>query len=131
MRAIDCGRRRKRARGKGGTMRARLVIAGLMICALALLPGSASAVVGGQPDASHPYVVMLADGVTVCSGTLLSPTVVLTAAHCFAADGQGAPVRVYFGQVPVPGSAYLGSYYFDSQFAGLGNGIPHADSHDV
>ena len=44
-------------------MRARLVIAGLMICALALLPGSASAVVGGQPDASHPYVVMLADAV--------------------------------------------------------------------
>jgi hypothetical protein len=112
-------------------MRARLVIAGLMMCALALLPGSASAVLGGQPDTSHPYVVMLADGVTVCSGTLLSPTVVLTAAHCFAADGEGAPVRVYFGQVPMPGSSYLGTYYFDSQFAGLGNGIPHADSHDV
>jgi hypothetical protein len=74
---------------------------------------------------------MLADGVTVCSGTLLSPTVVLTAAHCFAADGEGAPVRVYFGQVPTPGTSYLGTYYFDSQFAGLGNGIPHADTHDV
>jgi hypothetical protein len=74
---------------------------------------------------------MLADGVSVCSGTLLSPTVVLTAAHCFAADGQGAPVRVYFGQVPSPGSFYTGSYFFDPQFAGLGNGIPHADMHDV
>jgi hypothetical protein len=112
-------------------MRARLVIAGLLVCAFALLPGAASAVVGGQPDTNHPYVVMLADGVTVCSGTLLSPTVVLTAAHCFAADGEGAGVRVYFGQVPVPGNSYLGAYYFDAQFAGLGNGIPHADSHDV
>ena len=112
-------------------MRARLVFAGIATCIFALIPGSASAVLGGQPDTSHPYVVMLADGVTVCSGTLLSPTVVLTAAHCFAADGEGAPVRVYFGQVPVPGSSYLGAYYFDPQFAGLGNGIPHADSHDV
>jgi len=112
-------------------MRVRLVIAGLMTCLVALVPGSASAVLGGQPDTSHPYVVMLAGGGTVCSGTLLSPTVVLTAAHCFAPAGEGAPVRVYFGPVPVPGTSVVGSYYFDPQFAGLGNGIPHADTHDV
>jgi hypothetical protein len=112
-------------------MRARLVVAGLIAGVATVLPSSASAVLGGQPDTSHPYVVMLADGVTVCSGTLLSPTVVLTAAHCFADDGQGARVRVFFGQVPTPGTFYTGSYYFDPQFAGLGNGTPHADAHDV
>jgi hypothetical protein len=115
-------------------MRARLVIAGLMVCALALLPGSASAVVGGQPDTSHPYVAMIAEGTTTCSGTLLSPTVMLTAAHCFSADSGGAPltVRVYFGQAPTPGVGFVtGTYYFDHGFAGLGNGIPHADTHDV
>ncbi|MDE3191322.1 MAG: trypsin-like serine protease [Acidobacteriota bacterium] len=111
-------------------MRARLVIAGLAACALALLPASAGAVLGGAPDTTHPYVVMLADGTTVCSGSLLSPTVVLTAAHCFAGDGEGAPVRVYFGQVPSPGTAYTGSYTFDPQWAG-GNGVAHADTHDV
>jgi hypothetical protein len=112
-------------------MRVRLVFAGFAICVFALIPGSASAVLGGQPDTSHPYVVMLADGISICSGTQLSSTVVLTAAHCFAGDGEGAPVRVYFGQAPSPGNAYTGSYYFDPQFGGLGNGIPHADSHDV
>jgi trypsin len=112
-------------------MSARLVIAGLMMCAVALLPGSAAAVLDGQADTSHPYVVMLADGVTVCSGTLLSPTVVLTAAHCFAPDGEGAPVRVYFGQAPSLGSAIAGSSYFDPEFAGIGNSIPNADTHDV
>jgi len=117
-------------------MRARLVIAGLMVCALALLPGSASAVVGGQPDTSHPYVGMLAFGTpphtTICSGTLLSPTVMLTAAHCFAGAGEGVHVRVYFGSTAgASGGPFDGTYYFDQDFAGLGNGIPHADTHDV
>lgn len=128
---IDCGRRRWERSRKGETLRARLVLAGLAVSLFALIPGSASAVLGGQPDTSHPYVVMLADGNTVCSGTQLSSTVVLTAAHCFAADGQGAPVRVYFAQAPTPGVFTAGSYYFDSQFAGLGNGTAHADTHDV
>ena len=115
-------------------MRVRLVIAGLMICAVALVPGSASAVLGGQPDTSHPYVVMLAKSGTVCSGTVLSPTVVLTAAHCFSADSGGAPVpgiHVYTDQAPDPGVFEdTGTYYYDPQFSG-GQGIPNADTHDV
>lgn len=114
-------------------MRARLVLAGLATCIFALLPGSAAAVLGGQPDATHPYVALLAEGTTACSGTLLSPTVMLTAAHCFAPDSGGAPltVRAYFGQAPTPGVGYFtGTYYFDHQWAS-GNGVAHADTHDV
>ena len=115
-------------------MRVRLGIAASTIGAFALLPGAAGAIVGGQPDTAHPYVGLVSDGPTVCSGTLLSPTVMLTAAHCFAADSGGAPlpVRAYFGQAPTPGAGFFaGTYYFDHSFAGLGNGIPHADTHDV
>lgn len=114
-------------------MRTRLVLAGFATCIFALLPGSASAVLGGQPDATHSYVALLAEGSTACSGTLLSPTVMLTAAHCFAPDSGGAPltVRAYFGQAPTPGVGYFtGTYYFDHQWAS-GNGTANADSHDV
>lgn len=125
-------------------MRARIAIAGIAICGIALLGGSARAVIGGQPDTTHPYVGLVAEGTSACSGTLLSSTVLLTAAHCFAADSGGAPlaVRVYFGQAPTPmlactppsltvGCFYDGTYYFDPQFGSSGNGIPNADTHDV
>src|SRR5579864_974310 len=133
MRPTDCGRGLSDALRKGETMRARLVFAGIAICIFASLPGSAAAVLGGQPDATHPYVALLAEGTTACSGTLLSPTVMLTAAHCFAPDSGGAPlaVRAYFGQAPTPGVGYYtGTYYFDHQWA-AGNGTAHADTHDV
>src|SRR5579864_9744637 len=117
----------------GVTVRARLVFAGLALSLFALLPGTAAAVLGGQPDTTHPYVALVAEGQTACSGTLLSPTVMLTAAHCFAADSGGSPltVRAYFGQAPTPGVGFVtGTYYFDHQFA-AGNGTAHADTHDV
>jgi secreted trypsin-like serine protease len=116
-------------------MRARLGIAGIAICVLAIAAGTARAVLGGQPDTNHPYVVMLAGPTSVCTGTALSSSVVLTAAHCFAADSGGSPlpgIHVYTDQAPQPGAFEdTGTFYFDPQFAGLGNGIPHADTHDV
>jgi secreted trypsin-like serine protease len=105
-----------------------------MLACAALLPASAGAVLGGQPDTAHPYVALLGDGKTVCSGTLLSATVMLTAAHCFAGDGQGASVQAFFGQTPTPNSGVEGTFHFDPQF-GTGvnssNGIPGAPGHDV
>lgn len=63
----------------------------LLLAALAALltAGSAGAIINGEPDGNrHPYVAVIGflnpDGTRgpLCTGTLISPTVVLTAGHC-------------------------------------------------
>lgn len=72
----------------------------LALVAAAVLAASALAVVNGSPDnGRHPYVGMAlwapsgnpADGFELCSGSLLSAHVFVTAAHCFP---EGAHVIV-------------------------------------
>ena len=79
---------------KGG---GRLKVAGLALGAMVAagaLAASALAVVNGSPDnGAHPYVgvVVSLESGALCSGSLVSPTVFVTAAHCFA---DGATVLV-------------------------------------
>jgi len=69
------------------------LIATLLIAILMLVP-SVSAITFGQPDnGEHPYVgtllfVQNGVGYYSCSGTLISPTVMLTAGHCVEEAGN-------------------------------------------
>jgi Trypsin len=128
-------------------MQVRLLVAAVGVVAFGLLLGSAAAVTGGAYDGNnHPYVALEDNGVFACTGTLLSATVMLTAAHCFSDSTStlgtnsvtgAALVRVSFDPnlINTPRDSrvwYFGSYYFDPDFAlGSGAGLPGFDTHDV
>ena len=72
-------------------MRSTILRSTLAVCAaLTVVPASAGAVVGGTPDTANQYanvaVLRFIDTDTDtrwrCSGTLIEPNVIITAAHC-------------------------------------------------
>ncbi len=98
------------------------------------------AVTNGRPDVqNHPYVGLaiqfiptMPGFITVCSGSALSATVFLTAAHCF---DPSQPVYVTYKTAPpysFPGDFTSGTFYPDPAWClGCGSGIAQADTHDV
>src|SRR5213078_5001455 len=104
-----------------------------LLSALALLAivVPAGAITGGSPDGNgHPNVGGLvaataySDGTWIyCSGTLISPTVFLTAAHC----EEGARVRVAFSSAYQDGDkTYAGTWHADPAYNGS-----QSDPHDI
>src|ERR1044072_4025367 len=93
---------------------------------------SADAVTYGTPDGSgHPnvgglvYPQVFSDGTWLyCSGTLISPTVFLTAAHC---DIGSARVTVTFDAAYQDGDkTFVGTWHADPQY-----GHDESDPHDL
>src|SRR4029453_1053795 len=114
-------------------------VLGSVAFAAVLTAAPVKAVTNGQPDGSgHPYVgIMLqfipnTDLVAVCSGSALSATKFLTAAHC--AD-PALPVFVSYKSGPPFSLATdftQGTFHPDPDWClGCGPGLPGFDSHDV
>lgn len=106
----------------------------VLLAALAALAltARAEAIVYGTPDGNgHPNVAGLvsdtqySDGTWLyCTGTLISPTVVLTAAHC---NDDGARARVTFDPAYQDGDrTYSGTFHSDPAYPG-----PTSDPHDI
>jgi len=84
---------------------ARSKLASLVFASLISVAGQAFAITGDWiPDNEHPYVGLIAfygsDGEFIwrCSGSLISPTVVLTAGHCADTVGGATTARIWFQQ---------------------------------
>jgi secreted trypsin-like serine protease len=108
----------------------RLISIVVVVAALTVA-APAGAITYGEPDGNHhPNVGGLvaaeaySDGTWIyCSGTLISPTVFLTAAHC----AEGDRVRVTFDTDYQDGDRiYRGTYYADPLYNGS-----QSDPHDI
>jgi V8-like Glu-specific endopeptidase len=109
----------------------RLITAAVLVAALTSV-SSASAITNGTADGSaHPNVgglvadTQYSDGTWIyCSGTLISPTVFLTAAHCAE---NGDQVRVTFDTAYQDGDkVYTGTFYSDPLY-----NQKQSDPHDI
>ena len=95
----------------------RLIACAATLAALAFVAPAAAVTNGSADGNGHPNVGGLVadqvypDGLWIyCSGTLVSPTVFVTAAHCFEAER----VRVTFDPAYVDGDkTYSGTFYAD------------------
>ncbi len=108
------------------------VMAAFAAMTTAFTVGSAGAITGGVADGNgHPNVgglvndTQYSDGTWIyCSGTLISPTVFLTAAHC---GDDNTRVRVSFDSAYVAGDAtYSGTFHADPLYSQV-----QSDPHDI
>jgi secreted trypsin-like serine protease len=116
-------------------MRVRLVMV-LATVAVLLSASQAAAITNGQPDGTaHPYVALMQTydanrvPLQVCTGSLLSPTLFLTAAHCVAKPAA-THAEVWFDKGPIqPDIDYLIALFFDPNFSGSCNASPAFDGY--
>jgi hypothetical protein len=92
---------------------AAIVLVTVLVCSAIAL-----AITFGQPDGNrHPNVGGLVDtseGNTYCSGTLISPTVFLTAAHC-ANEGEDTVWVTFDSEYTSKSKLYMGTLHADTQ----------------
>ena len=104
-----------------------MTLAAVLVCAAAL---TVLAITYGQPDGNrHPSVGALVgtfDSGTFpyCSGTLISPTVFLTAAHCNL--GPSRVTVTFDSKYSSKSKLYAGTFYFDPAYNQSQN-----DPHDI
>jgi hypothetical protein len=122
-----------------------IAVAILIFLFMALLVGPTFAITHGEPDGNdHPFVgsmVLSIPGVGMfqwCSGTLIAPTVFLTAAHCTApvaptlAQFPGAEMLITFDpSISDAGEFYSGTIHAHPKFTNFRGAGGRSDPYDI
>ena len=116
----------------------RRTVLGVFLFAFVAAVAPVMTVTNGQPDGNaHPYVgiaiqpiASMPGFVSICSGSALSATTFLTAAHCF---DPAQPALVSYNSGPPFGVSFTpGTFHPDPDWCpGCGLGLLGFDSHDV
>jgi secreted trypsin-like serine protease len=113
----------------------RVRVACAVLASVAWGAGAAQAIVGGSADnGAHPYVGAAVwtqpQGRELCSGSLVSATVFVTAAHCFP---DGTRVQITFDEnLRTSSTWYTGTVHADPAWCfSCGPGLPGADTNDI
>ncbi len=119
----------------------RLLIISLCAALLLTVVPSASAIIGGTSDPTRSYVVFVGQNTrdssgkrNACTGVLVAPTVVLTAAHCGLIDGvapDGQRFTIFQGPAIGSPPIDMGLFYAHPDFSFGGNSTPNFAGNDL
>jgi V8-like Glu-specific endopeptidase len=114
---------------RGGCILSRRLAIPLVTLLSLLLAMPALAITYGTVDINNKYanvgaLVDPADANSYCSGTLIAPTVFLTAAHCVVGEDQ--PVKITFASDIADAKLVAGTYHADPKYSWRQN-----DPHDI
>src|SRR5262245_50037516 len=117
-------------------MRRLLAMAVLALGLVWVAPGAA--ITGGTQDGeNHPYVAFVRNTQFACTAAAISPTVLVTAAHCFTfpQDRVWVTFNTNRRSVPFPAGFLTGTWFAHPEFCQAtetcAHGLVGFDSHDV
>ena len=117
-------------------MKVRLLAVAVLVLTMLVGAGPAQSITSGQLDnGTHPYVGYARNLQFSCSATAITPTLVVTAAHCFTFPTDTAWVNFddNYRTNPFPSSSFhKGTWHADPQFCiACKPGLVGFDTHDI